>query len=186
MQKTIIGVSSPNNKTTRAAIAMLAEEFCIEHINMRQPLIEIVAQLTAINPCSLEHYCPQTLQVEHLGISVEELEIALGFNLRTIKSDFFVSRCAEKIAISNSGFNGQLFSGQIISGLKTELEAQWIREQGGHVVHLYQYDNLSHHHPLNELDGDLVCVIDQPTDMPNLREIIQSLREKIYPTLQAA
>ena len=186
MKKIIIGVSAPNNPASKNAIAQLADVFNIEHINMRQPLINMIAQLTSMNPCAQELYCSQKTLVEHLGVSIEELEITLGFNLRTIKSDFFIQRCAESIAISNSGLNGQLFSGQIISGIKTELEAQWLRDQGGHMVHLYQYDDHHHHHPLHELDGDHVCVIDKPTNTAILSEIIAELRTKIFTAKQAA
>lgn len=186
MQKIIIGISSPNNKTSQAAIAKLAELYGLEHINMRQPLINMVAVATCMDPCAQEFYCSQQTLVEHLGVTIEQLEITLGFTLRTIKSDFFIQRCAETMAISNSGFNGQLFSGQIISGIKTELEAQWLRAQGGHMVHLYQYDNHTHHHPLHELDGDLVCILDKPTENPNLSALIASLDARLTNQLQAA
>lgn len=186
MKKIIIGVSAPNNKTSQAAIAQLAEIYGIEHINMRQPLINMVAVATCMEPCAQEFYCTQQALVEHLGITIEQLEITLGFTLRTIKPDYFIQRCAETIAISNSGFNGQLFSGQIISGINTELEASWLRAQGGHMVHIYQYDQITHHHPLHELDGDLVCVIDKPSENPNLTQLIAALDARLNPQLQAA
>ncbi len=186
MNKILIGVSAPNNPTSKIAIAQLAETFNVEHISMRQPLINMIAQLTCMDPFAQEFYCPQQAIIEHLGVSIAELEISLGFTFRTIKSDFFIQRCAESIALSNSGLNGQLFSGQIISGIKSELEAQWLRDQGGHMMHLYQYDDHHHHHPLHEVEGDHVCIIDTPTDTPNLIEIIAKLREKIFPAKQVA
>lgn len=186
MKKIIIGVSSPNNKTSQAAIAQIAEVYGLEHINMRQPLINMVSVATCMDPCAQEFYCTQQTIIQDLGISIEQLEITLGFTLRTIKSDFFIQRCAEIIAISNSGFNSQLFSGQIISGIKTELEAEWLRAQGGHMVRIYQYDQHAHHNPLHELDGDLVCVIDNPSETPNLTQLIAALDAHINPQLQAA
>lgn len=186
MKKIIIAVSAANNYTSRAAVASIAEAFDLEHISMRQPLINMIATITNMDACAQEFYCSQQCVVEHLGITIEQLEITLGFNLRTIKSDFFIQRCAETMAISNNGFNGQLFSGQIISGIKTELEAQWLRDQGAHIVHLYQYDDLAHHHPLDELEGDLVCVIDKPSRQFEVGEIIASLRERIHPQKKAA
>lgn len=186
MQKILIGVSAPNNKTTQCAIAELADVFGLEHLNMRQPLINMIATLTSMDACAQEYYCSQQVIVEHLGVTIEQLEITLGFNLRTVKNDFFIQRCAEAMAISNSGFNRELFSGQIISGIKTELEAQWLRDQGGHMVHLYQYDNHTHHHPLHELDGDLVCVIDKPSEQPDVSALVASLHAQIHPQKKAA
>lgn len=186
MQKILIGVSAPNNETTKAAIAQLSEVFTLNHLNMRQPMINMIAALTEIDKTAQEFYCPQDYIIDHLGISIEQLEISLSLTLRTFKRDFYINHCADALAHARHGYLGQLFSGQIISGIKTELEAQWIREQGGQMVHIYQYTDACYHHPLNEIQGDLVCVIDQPSNTPDTRELIQNLRNKIYPTKQAA
>lgn len=186
MKKILIGVSAPNNKTSQAAIAQLAEVFTLNHISMRQPMINMIAALTEIDKTSQEFYCSQEFMVDHLGISIEQLEISLSLTLRTVKSDFYIKHCCEALAHARQGFIGELFSGQIISGIKTELEAQWIREQGGQMVHIYQFDDHHYHHPLHEIDGDFVCVIDRPSPTPDTSELIQKLRGKLYPIKQAA
>jgi hypothetical protein len=186
MKKMLIGVSAYNNSTTRAAIATLAEEFCIEHISMRQPLINMIATLTAMDPAHQEFSCTPNLIVEHLGITIGELEVALGLNLRTIKPDFFIQCTRETIGISNAGLNGELFSGHLISGLKTELEAQWIRDQGGLVIHLYQYDNTADFHALNEMDCDLVINIGNNPTRNNLVASIAAIKGHLCAIKQAA
>lgn len=186
MQKILIGVSAPNNKTSQAAIAQLADVFTLNHLNMRQPIINMIAALTEIDKTAQEFYCSQDHMVDHLGINIEQLEISISLSLRTFNREFFIKHCDEAIEHARRGFLGELFSGQIISGIKTDLEAQWIRDNGGQVVHLSQYDDAIYHNPLNELDGDLVCVIEQPSPTPDTSELIAQLREKIYPAKQAA
>lgn len=187
MNKLLIGVSAPNNHTARTAIATIAEEFCVEHISMRQPVINMIASLTAMDPVHQEFACSPHATVEGLGISIGELEIALAFNLRTIKPDFFIERTKETMGISNTGFNGELFSGQLISGIRTELEAQWVRDQGGVMVHLYHYDNTSEFHALHEMDGDLVVITnsDAPTKN-NMAASLAAIQARIAPTSKAA
>lgn len=186
MKKILIGVSSPNNSAARSSIALLAEEFNVEHICMRQPLINMIATLTNMEPVHQEFTCSPQALVEGLGISIAELEVTLAFNLRTIKSNFFVTRCAETIAISNSGFNGQLFNGHIISGINTELEAQWLRDQGGIMLHLYHYEDQSQFHALHEMDGDLICIIDSNTRSQQLTSTIASITARINQQKKAA
>lgn len=186
MKKILIGISSPNNSPARSAIAALAEEFNVEHISMRQPLINMIATLTNMEPVHQEFTCSPQALVEGLGISIAELEVTLAFNLRTIKSNFFITRCAESIAISNSGFNGQLFNGHIISGINTELEAQWLRDQGGLLVHLYHYEDQSQFHALHEMDGDLICIIDSNARSQQLTATIASITARINHHKKAA
>lgn len=186
MKKILIGISSPNNGTSRSAIATLVEEFNVEHISMRQPLINMIATLTNMEPVHQEFSCSPQAVVEGLGISIAELEARLAFNLRTIKSNFFITRCAESIAISNSGFNGQLFNGHIISGINTELEAQWLRDHGGVMVHLYNYEDQSQFHALHEIDGDLICIIDTNTRSQQLTATIADIKAVLSQQKQAA
>lgn len=187
MSKLLIGVSAPNNYAARTAIATIAEEFCVEHISMRQPVINMIATLTAMDPVHQEFACSPHAIVEGLGVSIGELEIALSFNLRTIKTDFFIERTKETIGVSNSGLNGELFNGQLISGIRTELEAQWVRDQGGVMIHLYHYDNAAEFHALNEMDGDLVAVIgsDSPTKN-NMAATLAALQARITINKKAA
>lgn len=187
MKKLLIGISSPINSTIRQVIATIAEEFCLEHISMRQPLINMVATLSNLNPTHQEFLCSPHATVEGLGITISELEVALGFSLRTIKSDFFIQRTQESIDISNSGLNGELFSGHIISGIRTEEEAQWLRDQGGLLVHLYHYQNGVKLHALDEIDGDAVAIIshDHPTKN-NLAATLDTIHSRTTHAKKAA
>lgn len=159
MKKQLIGISSPNNNSARGAIAVIAEEFSLEHFSMRQPVINMLASLTNEHPTH-HHFCNARNQIiQGLGSTVAETEAVLSFSLRTINPSFFIERMKVAQALSRRGMNNELFNGDIISGIKTEPEADWIRQQGGIVIHLYHYGDVAEFHALNEIDGDLVAII---------------------------
>lgn len=187
MNKLLIGISAPVNQATRDAISVFTEEFNLEHINLRQPVINMVAALTNMHPTQQEFCCAPHQKIDDLGISIAELELSIAFSLRVFNGRFFIERAQAAITKSAQGMHNELFNGNLISGIKTEVEAQWIRNQGGIVVHLYQYDNTADFHALNELDSDLVFNISSknPT-RNNLAASIAALHCRINAIQRAA
>lgn len=187
MNKLLIGISAPVNQATRDAISVFTEEFNVEHVNLRQPVINMVAALTNMHPTQQEFCCAPHQKIDDLGISIAELELSIAFNLRASNGRFFIARAQAVIARSAHGMHNELFNGHIVSGIKTEVEAQWIRSQGGLVVHLYQYDNNVDFHALNEMDSDLVFNISSknPT-RNNLAASIAAIKGRIHQNQQAA
>lgn len=156
MKTLLIGISAPINNASRDAVGVLTEEFNVEHFNLRQPVIDMVAALTKMHPTHQEFCCEHHEVIDDLGMSIAELELMIALNLRTANPLFFVERLQRQIQKSMHGMHNELFNGNIVSGIKSEAEAQWIRDQGGLVVHLYQYDNTVDFHALSEKDCDLV------------------------------
>jgi hypothetical protein len=187
MNKLLIGISAPINQASRDAISVFTEEFNLEHINLRQPVINMVAALTNMHPTHQEFCCASHEKIDDLGISIAELELSIAFSLRASNGHFFIVRAQAAIAQSAHGMHNKLFNGYIVSGIKTEAEAQWIRNQGGLVVHLYQYDNTVDFHALNELDSDLVFNISSknPT-RNNLTASIVAIKGHICQNQQVA
>lgn len=169
MKKLLIGISAPDNNTAREAIGLIAEEFDLEHISMQQPVINMLSTLTESHPSAFEYCITQSHMVTGLNVTVAESATTLAFCLRTINPAFFIERTKEAREKSRKGLNIELFSGDIISGIKSEAEAQWIRDQGGLMLHLYHYDDICKFHAMDEMDGDLVAVIDAAT--PNKQHL---------------
>ncbi len=187
MKTILIGISAPVNSATRDALSVFAEEFNLEHINLRQPVINMVASLTNMHPTQQEFCCASNQVIDDLGISIAELELSLSLELRLHNPRFFIERAQAVMNNSSTGMHAELFSGNLVSGIKTEIEAQWIRDQGGMVVHLYQYDNKADFHALNEHDGDFVFNIssNNPT-RNNLLASIAAVRGRISSQHEAA
>ncbi len=187
MKKLLIGVSAPNNTNARAAIAVVADEFGLEQLTMRQPIINLLAALTNEHPTHHEFCNARSDIVQGLGVSVADTEAALSFSLRTINPSFFIERMKVAQALSRRGMNGELFNGDLICGIKTEMESQWIRDQGGIMLHMYYYDNTAEFHALNEMDSDLIAIIDSnaPTKN-NLAATLTALQARLANIKKAA
>lgn len=187
MKSILIGISAPNNNQSREAMAVITEEFGLEHLSMRQPLINIMATLTNEHPTHYQFCNAQQQIVQGLGVTVAETEAAISLTLRSINPAFFIERMKVSQAISRRGMNSELFCGDLISDIKTEQEAQWIRSKGGLIVHLYNYNNLSEFHALNEMDNDLVVTIsnEHPTKN-NMAATLAAIKTRINKHQKAA
>lgn len=169
MKKILVGVSAPRKSRSREVINTLAKELDLAHINMRQPVVDMVAALTGMHPTELNSMSDAAILhgngVFGLGMNIVDLELSLSRHLLQIKRDFFITRAQAELNQvkqfnTEFGHAHTLFNGQVISSVSTELEAQWIRSQGGLMLHVLDYsiENLGEFHALDELKGDLVMV----------------------------
>lgn len=160
MKKLLIGITGSSNQVTRDFAAQVAEEFCIEHINMRTPLLKMIAALHGVDATHVEHNMPGNSTLETLKASNHDLELTLGYTLRTLNKDFFINEAKLAIARSQHTIHNELFSGHLITGITSQHEAQWLRNQGGLLLHVYHYCSKTPVNQLTEMPGDIPIVID--------------------------
>lgn len=188
--KILIGISSPRNALTQAAIAILTSLLNLKHINMRQPMVNMLAGLLGRQSSEIQFDIPSETKIKGLSTTLAELEVMLAFNLRTLNANYFIEQAKTHIELANSGINLQLFDGQIITGISTELEAQWIRDQGGLMVHIYDYtpQNLAKFDALNEKQNDLVIMTSNqcPITESNVYKTVEDIRSLFTTQREAA
>jgi hypothetical protein len=188
--KKLIGISAPRNQLSQAAITIMASILNLKHINMRQPMINMLAALQGTDPAILQFDTAPETTAQGLNISLADLELTLAFNLRTLNPAYFIEHAKNQLQIANTGLHSKLFDGQIITGITTELEAQWLRDQGCLVIHIYDYSpqNLIKFHGLNEKDQDLVLVTSNtvPIAESNVYSIIETVRQRFSYQKEAA
>lgn len=173
MNKQLIGATNPCNAFARTCIAIIGETLSLEHINMRQPVIDMIAALRGEHPADTEFNAPVQAQIADLGYSIADAETALAFSLRTLRKDFFIKRVEAALQRSQKTVHAELFSGSIISGIRTELEAQWVRNQGGLMVHIHHFHTSAPVNLVNEKPGDIsIELTDQRPTVENLAESI--------------
>lgn len=182
MNKLLVGITGISTKTTRRCAQAIREHFNLEHINMRQPVINMIASTMGREPLDLEYSIPGNQAIKSLNTSVHDLEITLAFSLRTLCKDFFINEVKATQKRSRAGLNDSLFAGYLISGITSEHEAHWLREQGGIVVHIHHYESTTPICSLQEKPGDIVVVCDSST---SLQDAIATIANNIN-TAQAA
>jgi hypothetical protein len=158
MQKLLIGVSAPLIPMSQAAITTIASALNLHHISMRQPMINMLAALLEIEPANLDFKITRNTQIEELNDEMHAIETSLALCLRNKASNFFIKRANAAIQESSNGITGALYNGHLVSGLATEQESKWIRDQGGIVIHIHDYSLVgqSHFHSLSEKDEDYI------------------------------
>lgn len=187
-QKRLLGISAPNNHATRRLIAAVLDVLNLEHINLRQPLINMLATTSGMHPTLWELEVSPSEKIEHLGHTVHDAEHAIALALRTLNHEYFINHAKSSIAKSTNSIHHELFDGYLISNVNTEAEAKWIRDSGGHVLHIFERDHITEHHPLAIRQGDSSHVIGR-TDQINkqsLRQLMLQLLDRTQPNKKAA
>lgn len=180
MKRLLIGVSAPNIPLTQAIIATMLGALDLQHISMRQPLVNMLAALLEEDPANFDFKIPGTAHIPELSTTAEALESSLALCLRNKASNFFIKRAEAAINQANQGIIEKLYSGLMLTGIRTEQEAQWIRNQGGTVVHVLDYSVVpqAEFHALAEKDGDLVIMTNKafPITESNVWAAIHQIR----------
>ena len=187
-QKRLLGISAPNNQTSKKIISTLLDVLNLEHINLRQPLINMLATTANMHPTLWDQDVAPTAKIAHLGHTVEDTEIALAYSLRTLNHEYFINHAKAAIANSGKGMHIELFDGFLISSVNTEAEAKWIRSQGGHMLHIYEREFTSGYNHIAFAQGDSTYTASH-TDQINkqhLRKLILQLLERTQPSQKAA
>jgi len=97
---------------------------------------------------------PNTM-ADPFGKTIFELEKSIDAMLRSGDEKCFINYTAGVLDTmkKNRTYNA-LFSGHIITGIKTDVEADWLRKQGGLLLHIYDYRQTPHNY-IDEHEGDL-------------------------------
>ena len=177
--KMLIGVSAPHNKLSLSVIEILSGALNLEHINMRQPVVSMLAALMKMDPAHLHYDTPFTTAVPGLNTNVADLETSIAFQLRTLNPRYFIEQAGAAMATSKNSVKNALFDGYIVAGINTELEAQWVRDSGGLMIHIHDYtpQNIVNFHALHELDGDIA--IPTATTIASAENVVYATAENI-------
>lgn len=190
MQKLLIGISAPQIAIAQAAIATMGSALNLHHTSMRQPMVNMLAALLGEDPVNLDYKISGATHIKELATTAEALEASLALCLRNKASNFFIQRAVAAMEAADQSASGEFYSGHIISGLRTEQESKWIRDQGGIVIHIYDYSAVGQcqFHALAEKDGDTVIVTSEsfPTTESNVWKVIHGIRELFGIDIKAA
>lgn len=175
MHKLLVGITGISTKATRRCAEMIVEHLNLEHMNMRQPVINMIASIMGCEPLDLEYSVPGNQVIKSLKTSVHDLEITLGFSLRTLCKDYFINEIKAAQTRSRAGLNHSLFAGYLVTGITSEHEANWIREQGGIVVHIHHYESTTPICGLQEKAGDITI----SSHGNSVQDAIAAIRESL-------
>lgn len=177
--QTLIGISAPNTQRTRAIIHLLREQLQLLHICMRQPVVKALAALLEIEPHDLVRHTEPHRHYKRWGKNLAELEESLSQLVHQGNPLCFTDYTEHQMKKNADNIKPQLFSGYLITAIGTEAEAAWLRQQGGTLLHIYDYTLAYYGNYLDEHDTDhsIVCGNDCEAALANFIANIEDAKE---------
>lgn len=174
----LIGVTGQRNEVTKQVVQFLLNTLNLVHINMRQPFYNALAQMMDSTPLSAASMKPDEL-VEPLNCTVAAYEREFMSSIFCLNKDYFTQTISKQMDKMNKGFNNNLFSGFIVSGISRPEEANFIRSKGGVMVHVQGTQGFIDFHPLNTKLFDVIYKIDDSLTNKDLSfsTLIREVRE---------
>lgn len=135
----IIATTGPNTLATRAVIDAVAQQLNLLSINITQPITNALACLLELDPHEIQRETDPNRHYKRWGKNQHEWEQSLCLLARTGNPQCFIDYAEQRLQNTERGITIKLFNGYLITGIGTELEANWLRKNGGTLVHLYDY-----------------------------------------------
>lgn len=135
--KLLIGISglAGTGKTTAAEyLVALLELF---HLSFADTVKHACASALDIPKWEFEQL-DKEIVIADIGITPRQFMQAMGKSLRDINNSFLIQSLERKAQKINSAH--LLYNGLLVSDVRTEAEACWIRQNGGTVIHIRRQD----------------------------------------------
>lgn len=175
----LIGVSAPNTERTREIIRTLRTQLQLMRICMRQPLFDALGALLKETTHELERHTPPHEHYKKWGMNQRELEEKFSSLLLSCNSLAFAEHTEQRLQELQQPVTETLFSGYLITGITTTEEAAWLRERGGTMLHIYDYNPLVQYNYTDEHDNDysITCGELEEAQLANFIATIEDTRQ---------
>jgi hypothetical protein len=180
MKKILIGVASNHcSNHTRNAIRYLCEIMNIKHINIEQQVIDAVAAILRVSAYELQVNIEQLKPIPLINYSAKELMIKIRAMLCEKNQYFFIDQLDGELNSRNETMMQKLFNGEIVSGIQTEEEADYIRSNGGILLHIIDNNSIEQHaFGIADSEPVILTINSTPSTENQLHEIAMSLMRK--------
>lgn len=181
--KILLGITGPHSARTRDTVKTLLIALHLGHINMRHPMVQFTAECLGLEPHYMEHHVPLHHYYPSVKQTLGEMQKTLEHFLCMTNKNYLIEKVAKEIAVTNLAFKGSLHNGHIVSNLTNELEAEWIRKNGGLVIHVRDRDTELQAAPLLQFPTDEVIITSRDV-APNEKNL-DGMIKKIFHHFQA-
>lgn len=156
MTKLLIGVSAPEqNLQARNAVRYFAEHLNAQHFNIEQQVIDAAAIALRISPHEFVANVDPQKKLPILNINTTELKQKIRAALCSSNPYFLIDSLHVNLNDVAKKHITKLFNGSIVSGITTNMEAEYIRSHGGLMIHIHNESSLLDQ-PVNTRDNDIV------------------------------
>lgn len=175
----LLAVAGPNNASTRGVVKTLVDSLGVMHINMRQPIINVVADCLGVDSHQLYNHIPLHKFIPEHNQNVGQLQSMLEHFLCKANKRYLIEKAKSQIESSTILLATGIFNGHIISNITSEAEAEWARTIGAILIHVHDQYSLCAPVVIAEQPSDLLVYTGHsvPASEQNLAEIIHSISQ---------
>lgn len=134
MQKIMIGITGTRHSGKRMLTSLIAEDLRLMHINLQQPAINACAGIANMDPYDF-YRAPMEAELTPYGMTAGQLLKRIQAVLIYNDRDALIKATEQTLAARSNVMH--LFSGVVVSGITRDNEADWLRNQGGQLIHLH-------------------------------------------------
>lgn len=132
--KPLFGITGTKNQAARNARRFICDGVNLLHTNIKQPIFTALADQTHLTEFELEHHVDLYRKLTTHDFSAIELYNAIELSMITQDHNALINAAVDDMHGKNIII--EYANGYLVSGIDTDAEAEWIRSQGGAVIHL--------------------------------------------------
>lgn len=163
--KMLIGVTSTHD--TKLSVKKIREAHNLLHSNMQQPVIEAAAILLGVNSHEYTHHIDKRVVQAPWGKTAQEIESGILDLLHAGNENCLIQHMETNLAKYSASPLKKLTNGNLVSGITTPEEADYIRSNGGVVLHIVNIKRQQKHIPLMQ-KSDFIIYVTSDTDPEDL------------------
>jgi len=165
----------------------LADRLDLMKFTIAEPVTEACARILMI-PHHDFLQLDKERRITGMRFTPRQLMQAIGRSLRDCQEDFLLKELENRMS-PRHGMHDLLFGGSLITDIRLPIEAQWLRDRGGVLVHIIRDGAPTTHNDITEQTleiqpGDVV--IKNSTTLEELETKVKHLAQDLHETTKAA
>jgi len=176
--KMLIGVTSTH--TTKNSVKKLIEFHNLLHNNIQQPVIDATAIVLGVNAHEYNHHVDKRVVQAPWSQTAEEIQAGISNLLHAGNENCLIQHLEQNLTKYSGSPLQKLINGNLVSGITTPQEADYIRRKGGAVLHIVNINRQAKLKPLlHHSDFTLFVTDDTEPDEVELFRTSNEIREHL-------
>ena len=173
----LVGVYCNTPDSQMLVAHTLRESLHLLAYNIQQPALDATAIILGVSAHEINKYGERFTQTSPWNQSAEQIKNGISNVLLAGNKNAFLDNAEKWLNTSRDSKLSSIFHGHLIHGISTEFEADFVRRNGGTMVHII---NAEHHRKINVGNHDLAayCVGSEEPSLITLTTIAKTYRAR--------
>lgn len=149
--KILLGLTGIDSVQSRNVRRSLVDSLNVLHVNIKQPVIDMVAMLLRISAHEFEHHFDKNVTLKKFNAPASSIFAKVEAAVCSGNKNALIEEALT--AMERHDAIADMMAGTLISGINTDDEAHWLRHRGGQIIHIIDQDT-----------PQLACITHHPSD----------------------